>query len=87
MTDFDFQKFIHMIYVRDTTEKFVLCENYAFRFTTEVAGLMQPNQLSKPVLALLTLGRSKILRLSAALWIRIRGHCVTVPSVSVGSMS
>ena len=55
-TDFENQKILPMIYVRDTTEKFVLCENYAFRFTTEVAGLMQPNQLSKPVLALLTEG-------------------------------
>ena len=51
-TDFENQKIFPLIYVRDTTEKFVLCENYAFRFTTEVAGLMQP---PKPVLELLTL--------------------------------
>ena len=52
--EFENQKITYMIYVRDNTENFVLCENYAFRLTTEVAGLMQPNQLSKPVLALLT---------------------------------
>ena len=52
--DYENQKIIQLIYVRDTIENFVLCENYAFRLTTEVAGLMQPNQLSKPVLALLT---------------------------------
>ena len=52
-TDFENQKILPMIYVRDTTEKFVLCENYAFRLTTEIAGLMQP---PKPVLELLTVG-------------------------------
>ncbi len=40
-----------MIYVRDTIDKFVLCENYTIRFTTKDAGLMQP---PKPVLELLT---------------------------------
>ena len=40
----------------ENIENFVLCENYAFRLTTEIVGLMQPNQLSKPVLALLTRG-------------------------------
>ena len=51
--DFENQKIIRVMYVRDNTENFVLCENYAFRFTTEVAGLMQP---PKPVLELLTAG-------------------------------
>ena len=54
MTVFDFQKFIHMIYVRDTTEKFVLCENESNRAITEIVGLMQP---PKPVLELLTTER------------------------------
>ena len=52
--DFENQKIIRVMYVRDTIENFVPCENYTIRFTTEVAGLMQPNQLPKPVLELLT---------------------------------
>ena len=59
ITNFDFQKFIEMIYVRDTIEEFVLCENQSNRSITEILGLMQPNQLSKPVLELLTLVESR----------------------------
>ena len=51
MSDFDFQKLIELIYVRDTIEKFVLCENQSNRSITEILGLMQP---PKPVLELLT---------------------------------
>ena len=54
MTDFEDQNPFPLIYVRDTIDNFVLCENYADRNITEVAGLMQPNQRSKPVLELLT---------------------------------
>jgi hypothetical protein len=55
--EFEDQKSFPMIYVRDTIDKFVLCENYTIQFTTKDAGLMQPNQLSKPVLELLTQGK------------------------------
>ena len=54
MTDFENQNPFPLIYVRDTIDNFVPCENYADRNITEVAGLMQPNQRSKPVLELLT---------------------------------
>ena len=50
--EFDNQNFIQLIYVRDTTENFVPCENYAYRFTTEKPGLMQQ---PKSVLELLTM--------------------------------
>ena len=56
MTDFEDQNPFPLIYVRDTIDNFVPCENYADRNITEVAGLMQPNQRSKPVLELLTQG-------------------------------
>ena len=51
--DFENQKIIRVMYVRDTIENFVPCENYTIRFTTQVAGFMQP---PKPVLELLTVG-------------------------------
>ena len=60
MTDFENQNPFPLIYVRDTSEKFVLCENQSNRSITEILGLMQPNQLSKPVLELLTVGRGLV---------------------------
>ena len=41
--DYENQKIIQLIYVRDTIENVVLCENYAFRLTAEIVGFMQPN--------------------------------------------